>query len=150
MSFDAADQGYTKFAKPMLGYFEPLAPYFAKVDSLGNEGLNRVDGRFPIVKEEPDAIYRGRVAPYVEGPFRLVGDRRKHLMDTYKMQRTRAGGDGYVASGKAIVTTGLKTTSEGLEWLSAVLVPETAQQNGAPNAAGAAQQKNGQRAASKK
>ena len=130
----------------MLVYAKPLAPYAAKVDSLGNEGLNRVDGRFPILNEEPDAI-RGRMASYYEAPFRVVGDRRKHLIDTYKTQRSRAGGDGYVAQGMAIFTTGLKATSEGLQWLSAYLVPETPQQNGAPNSGGSRRQQrqNGQK-----
>lgn len=51
-------------------------------------------------------------------------------MDLYESQYNRSGGDGYVARGKALVTTGLKVTSEGLEWLSDYLVPEPQQHAG--------------------
>jgi hypothetical protein len=128
-----ADQGYNAYAKPLLGYFKPLAPYIAKVDSLGNEGLNRVDGTFPIVKQNPETI-RGTLMTYISAPIRIAGSQKEHVLQVYSSECTRSGGDGYVSRGKALVTTGLKVASESLAWLSNVLIPDSGrhQQNGRP------------------
>ena len=131
-SLALADEAHNR-AKPVINspYLKRLGPYLAKADSLGNEGLNRVDSRFPYLREDPAPLLA-----YISTPLRVAGDRKQRVMDLYEVQCSRSGGEGYVARGKAIVTTGLKVTSEGLEWLSDYLVPEPqhAGQNGTPAA----------------
>jgi hypothetical protein len=122
-SLTYADQGYA-FAKPYLPYlstpYSYVAPYVAKADSLGAQGMTQVDARFPIVKEEPDKI-RGTIIDTAYFPVRLAEEARQHLLDTYGAEYKKCGGAGYVASGKAVVTTSLVLSQESLAWLSTAI-----------------------------
>jgi len=123
-SLDLADSGYTKFAKPYLPYFSKpygyVAPYVAKADSIGDKGLSKVDEKFPIVKEETEKI-KGTIFDYAGYPLKLAGDGKAYLFDTYSSEYKKCGGDGYVAGGKAVISTSLVITSESLAWISAFL-----------------------------
>ena len=94
-----------------------MKPYVAKADSLASDGLTKVDHRFPIVKEDTQKI-KGTVLDYAFAPLRLVSDSQKYLFDTYGSEYKKCGGDGYVAGGKAVITTGLVITSDTLAWMS--------------------------------
>ncbi|KAL2008119.1 hypothetical protein VTN00DRAFT_8101 [Thermoascus crustaceus] len=123
-SIDYADQGYSRFAKPVLPYLSKpygyLAPYIAKVDAIGDTGLTKVELVFPIVKEDTETI-KGTVLDRVYLPLRLAGDVKKHVFELYGSEYTKCGGDGYVASGKAVITTSLLLSQESLAWLSSFL-----------------------------
>ncbi|KAK2809298.1 hypothetical protein FQN50_003940 [Emmonsiellopsis sp. PD_5] len=123
-SIQLADQSYSHLAKPVVPIlakpYTYLAPYVAKVDSLGNEGLNRVEVHFPIVKKDTEAI-KGTIKGYIYLPARIAGDGKQHLMDVYSNEYKSCGGEGYVALGKAVITTGLTLTSESLLWLGSVI-----------------------------
>jgi hypothetical protein len=121
-SLELADSGYSKFAKPYVPYFSKpygyVAPYVAKADSLGDMGLSKVDETFPIVKEDTEKI-KSTVFDYAGYPFKLAGDGKTYLVDTYSSEYKKCGGDGYVAAGKAVISSGLVITSESLAWFSA-------------------------------
>jgi len=121
-SIDLADTGYSKFAKPYLPYLSKpygyVAPYVAKADSLGDKGLSKVDETFPIVKEETEKI-KGTVFSFAGYPLKLAGEGKTYLFDTYSSEYKKCGGDGYVAGGKAVISTGLVITSDSLAWVSA-------------------------------
>src|SRR5215471_5967526 len=123
-SIQLADQGYNQFAKPVLPYLSRpygyVAPYVAKADSLGHQGLSRVESTFPIVKQDTESI-KGTIKEYAFLPVRIAGDGKKYVFDTYSSEYNKCGGDGYVARGKAVITTSLVMTSESLAWLSAFL-----------------------------
>ena len=59
-ALEIADSTYQRFGKPVEPYLEgPYAyakPYVAKADELADSGLQRVDGRFPIMKEDTDKV----------------------------------------------------------------------------------------------
>lgn len=120
-SLKYADQGYERIAKPFIPYLStPYAyvePYLAKADSLGDQGLSRVDSTFPIVKEDADKI-KNTIVDTAYFPLRLAHDARKHVFDTYGSEYKKCGGEGYVAGGKAVITTGLVISQESLAWLS--------------------------------
>ncbi|QKX57339.1 uncharacterized protein TRUGW13939_04451 [Talaromyces rugulosus] len=128
-SLTYADQGYA-FAKPYLPYlsapYSYVAPYVAKADSLGDQGLTHVDERFPIVKEDTDKI-RGTLVDTAYFPVRVAEDARQHLLDTYGAEYKKCGGAGYVASGKAVVTTSLVLSQESLGWLSTAIAAQKEQ-----------------------
>jgi len=130
ISLDYADQGYERFAKPVLPYLSKpygiVAPYVAKVDSFGDQGLNKVDETFPIVKEDTERI-RGTIVDTAYLPLRLVTNARNHVLGTYGSEYKKCGGDGMVAGGKAVITTGLLLTQESLAWLSAFWGPKKQQ-----------------------
>lgn len=103
----------------MLPYFSTpysyIAPYVARADSLGNQGLTQIDSRFPIVREETQKI-RGTIYDNASYPVRVAGDAKEHLLDIYGSEYKKLGGDGFFASGKAVITTGLVLSSESLNW----------------------------------
>ena len=120
-SLDLSNTGYEKLVAPFIPYakrpYGYVAPYVAKADSLGSDALSRVDHTFPIVKEDTEKI-KGTVMDYAYFPFRVVGDSKNYLLDTYSSEYKKCGGDGYVAGSKAVITTGLVVTSDTLAWLS--------------------------------
>lgn len=54
-------------------------------------------------------------------PFRIVGDGKNYLLDTYSSEYKKCGGDGYVAGGKAFITSGLVVTSDTFAWIGTFL-----------------------------
>lgn len=123
-SLDLSNTGYEKLVAPFVPYakgpYGYVAPYVAKADSLGSGALSRVDHTFPIVKEDTEKI-KGTVLDYAYFPFRLVGDSKNYVLDTYSSEYKKCGGDGYVAGSKAVITTGLVVTSDTFAWLSTFL-----------------------------
>lgn len=54
-------------------------------------------------------------------PFRVIGDGKNYVLDTYTSEYKKCGGDGYVSGGKAMITTSLVVTSDTLAWLGTFL-----------------------------
>ena len=72
------------------------------------------------MKEDTEKL-KSTVLDYAYFPFRIVGDSKNYVLDTYGSEYKKCGGDGYVAGGKAMITTGLVVTSDTLSWLSSFL-----------------------------
>jgi len=123
-ALDISNTGYEKFVSPFVPYakrpYGYVAPYVAKADSLASNGLSKVDNKFPIVKQDTEKI-KGTVLDYAYFPFRIVGDGKNYLQDTYTGEYKKCGGDGYIAGGKAMITTSLVVTSDTLSWLGSFL-----------------------------
>lgn len=123
-SLDLSQTGYEKFLSPFVPYakrpYGYVQPYVSKVDSIGSNILGTVDQKFPIVKQDTEKI-KGTVMDYAYTPFRLVGDGKNYLLDTYSSEYKKCGGDGYVAGSKAFVTTGLVLTSDTFAWMGTFL-----------------------------
>ena len=116
--------GYTKFVKPALPYFETPAayakPYASKADEIGDEFLSKVDERIPIIKSETKDIQKS-LSDLIYWPITKASETYGWASNTYSTEYTKCGGDGYVAGGKAAVTTPLVLGSEVLQWLSSFL-----------------------------
>lgn len=97
-----------------------VAPYVAKADSLGYDGLVAVETRFPIVTKDSTTI-KGTVKSYVLVPVNVASSQKDYLLQTFSEELQKVGSKGYIASGKAAVTTGLIVTSDTLAWLSSVI-----------------------------
>lgn len=123
-SIEYADQGYNRLAKPFLPYLSTpytyVAPYIARADSLGDQGLSKIDSRFPIIREDTQKI-RGTIYNTAGYPVRFADEVKHHLFDIYGSEYKKCGGDGLVASGKAVITTSLVLSQESLAWVSAWL-----------------------------
>ncbi|KAJ5084419.1 hypothetical protein NUU61_008998 [Penicillium alfredii] len=123
-SLEYADHGYTRLAKPVLPYFSTpysyVAPYLARADTLGDQGLTQIDSRFPFIKEDTQKL-RGSLYHRAGFPVRFAGEVKGHVFDIYGAEYKKCGGDGVVASGKAVVTTSLVLSQESLAWISAWL-----------------------------
>ncbi|KAJ6093005.1 hypothetical protein N7486_008294 [Penicillium sp. IBT 16267x] len=116
-SLEFADQGYNRFAKPVLPYFSTpysyIEPYVTRADSLGDQGLSQIETRFPIIREDTQKI-RGSIYNNASYPVRLAGEFKTHVLDTYSSEYKKAGGSGLVDSGKAAFTTSLLLSQESL------------------------------------
>ncbi|KAL3437928.1 hypothetical protein BDV09DRAFT_139158 [Aspergillus tetrazonus] len=128
-SLEFADQGYG-FAKPYLSYLSKpyvyVAPYVTRADSLGDKGLQKVDATFPIIKEDTKTL-KNTIYDTAYFPLRLFGDAKSHVFSTYGDEYKKCGGDGVVASGKAIITTSLVLSQESLAFISSLLQKKKAQ-----------------------
>ena len=131
-SIDLTNETYKKFVEPLVntpyaqkpyGY---VAPYVQKADSLASDGLSRVDQTFPIVTKDSETI-KNTVINFAFAPFRIVFEGRDYVLDTYGQEYKKCGGDGYVAGGKAMITTGMVVTSDTLAWLSSFLAQKSEQ-----------------------
>lgn len=120
-SLDLSNTGYEKLVAPFVPYakrpYGYVAPYVAKADSFGSNTLSRIDHTFPIMKEDTKKI-KGTILDYAYFPFRLAGDSKNYVFDTYSTEYKKCGGDGYIAGSKAAITTGIVVTSDTLAWLS--------------------------------
>lgn len=112
------------FAKPVVPYLsKPLgyvAPYLVRVDNLGDQGLTKIDTAFPFIKEDTEKL-KGSVFENAYLPMRLAGDVKHHLYETYGSEYQKCGGNGMVASGKAVVSTSLVLSQEYLGWVNSFL-----------------------------
>ncbi|KAE8153265.1 MAGE family-domain-containing protein [Aspergillus avenaceus] len=122
--FQYADQSYDRLAKPLLPYiskpYNYIAPYVARADSLGDQGLTKFDTTFPIVKKDTKTL-KETFYDSACYPMRVVGDAKSHIFDTYGSEYKKCGGDGVVANGKAVVTTSLILTQESIGYLASLL-----------------------------
>jgi len=123
-SIEVADSSYNTLVKPVLPYAQKpytyIHPYVSRADELASSGLSKVDSHFPIVKEDTQKI-KGTIIDYVFSPLVMVGKGREYVQSTYGSEYHKCGGDGYVAGGKAMITTGLVVTSDVLGWVSGYL-----------------------------
>ena len=118
------DAGYDGLVKPVLPYAEQpyayVAPYVSKVDELAAHGLDTVDATFPIITKDTNTI-RSTAWSYVTYPFATADGLKNWVLNTYGSEYKKCGGDGVIAGGKAVITTGLLVTSDTLNWLSKLL-----------------------------
>ena len=102
------------YAHKPYGY---VAPYVSKADQLADGALTKVDQKFPLVKEDTQKI-KSNVLDLAFLPLRLAGHGKDYAFSTYSKEYKKCGGDGYVAGGKAFITSGLVITSDAFAWLA--------------------------------
>lgn len=123
-SLSLADQGYQTFAKPFLPYFSKpyqyVHPYVAKVDSIGDSTLSKVDAKFPAVKKPTGELYDNATG-IAFFPLRKGLEGKDYVLKTYNSECKKAGGEGLVTMGKAAVATTIIVSTEALNWLSSYL-----------------------------
>ncbi|KAI2642260.1 hypothetical protein GGS21DRAFT_501716 [Xylaria nigripes] len=123
-SIELGDSAYQTFAKPFLPYldrpYQYVSPYLKKADAVGDDALSRIDQRIPaLMKPTDELVSDGKALVYF--PVRKGLETKSHVLDVYNSEYKKAGGDGLVTSGKALISTGLVVTSETLNWVSDVL-----------------------------
>ena len=123
-SIGLASSATDTFIKPVLPLaqrpYNYISPYVARADQLASMTLDKVDVRFPIVKEDTQTI-RGTISNYLFFPVVVAARQKDYVYGTYNSEYKKCGGDGYVASGKACVTTGLIVASDAMECIGEYL-----------------------------
>ena len=131
-SIDLTNDIYKNYAEKLVNSpyaqkpYGLVAPYVQHADSLASDGLTRVDQTFPIIKQDTEQI-KHTIVDFAYAPFRVVFDGRDYLLDTYGQEYKKCGGDGYIAGGKAFITTGLVVTSDTLAYLQSFLTEKSEQ-----------------------
>ncbi|RMD43202.1 hypothetical protein DV735_g1892, partial [Chaetothyriales sp. CBS 134920] len=123
-SIKLTDDAFNKYVKPNLHYLDTPAsyakPYVQKADELGDKLLTRIDEAVPILKSETKEI-KSTISSYVFWPLNKTTETKDWALQTYNSEYKKCGGDGLVATSKALVTTPLILGSEVLQWLSTLL-----------------------------
>lgn len=130
-SIDLASHAQSHYIDPVLASKQGkqaqsyIHPYAAKADSLGEEGLKKVETHFPLIKEDT-ATVKDTVLTFLLVPVTLPLSYARWgydwLSETYaKEVKVAAGGSGegeagLIAQGKAVVTTGLVAVGESAAW----------------------------------
>ncbi len=102
------------YAEKPYGY---VAPYVNKADQIADGVLSKADEKFPVMKEDTQKL-KGSVLDFVFFPLHVVGQTKDYALNTYGNEYKKCGGDGYIAGGKAVVTSGLVITSDSFAWLA--------------------------------
>lgn len=108
---------YQRFIAPLHPYLQTpysyLSPYLVRADELGDSGLDKVDSRFPIVKEDTNTL-KETVQNYASFPLRLAGQGKQYVYSTWEDEYKKTDGDeGIVKSAKAFLSTELKIGHDG-------------------------------------
>jgi len=129
-SLSVASNVYERFFVPFQPYLQGpysyVAPYVAKADSLGDSGLEKIDSKFPIVKEDT-ATLKEKVTSVALFPVALGTQGKDYVFTTYGDQRKGAGVDqgGIInkalAEAKAVFFTEYKIGSDAYNLLASFL-----------------------------
>jgi len=86
LAFSAYSTAHRNLYAPFAAYLSrPLglvAPYLAKADDMGDQGLSSLESRFPIVKEDTATIQE-KVGQVAGTPFRVAKESREWVWKTY-------------------------------------------------------------------
>jgi len=121
-SLSVAEECYQRFFVPVEPYlkgpYSYIAPYLAKADSLGDQGLSTIDSKVPIIKEET-ATLKEKAQGIAFLPFRLGAQGKEYVFKTYEDERKKTGEDkGIVPATKALISTEIKVAADALQWLA--------------------------------
>ncbi|KAL7624209.1 hypothetical protein AAE478_005768 [Parahypoxylon ruwenzoriense] len=123
-SIELGDSAFKTFAKPVIPYFtkpyQYVSPYVKKADLIGNDALTKIDEHVPALKKPTSELWADG-KDFALLPVRKGLETKDHVIDIYSSEYKKVGGDGLVASGKALVSTGLVVTSEALAWIGELL-----------------------------
>jgi hypothetical protein len=125
-SLELGDSAYNPFAKPVRRsplFSKPyhiVEPIVLKVDDLGDETLNKVDKRFPVLMKPTDEVVAsGKEIAYF--PVAKTIQTRDHLFDVYTSELKKVGGEGLITYTKAFISAYLVVTTETLNWIAETL-----------------------------
>jgi len=123
-SIDLTNAGYSKFVKPTFPYLQTPAayakPYVAKADAIGDSLLTKVDEKVPMLKSETSEL-QSKASELAGWPLVKAHETKDWVFSTYSNEYKKCGGDGYVAGGKAMITSSLVLSSDMLNWLGTFL-----------------------------
>jgi len=124
-SVSLALDAYKRFFVPVEPYLKTpysyIAPYLAKADSLGDQGLTKLDSSVPIVKEETGAI-KERVTGVAYFPFKLGAQGKEYVFKTFEDEKKKGGDEkGVLPLAKALLSTEIKVAADTFQWLASFL-----------------------------
>lgn len=116
------------FAKP----YEYVSPYVAQADTFGEKTLGKLDATFPVVKKPTNELYNDTKG-LILLPFNKGIESRDHVFQIYNTEFKKTEQPGFVAYGRAALTTALVVSNETLNWISSFLSAKKSEANSAVN-----------------
>jgi len=121
-SLSLAGDAYQRFFVPISPYLKTpysyIAPYLAKADSLGDQGLSTLDSKVPIVKEET-ATLKEKVQGVAFFPFTLGLQGKDYVFKTFEEEKKKNGEDkGIYPIAKALWSTEVKVAADTFQWIA--------------------------------
>jgi len=111
---------YPRLSPYLQTPYSYVKPYLVKADSLGDSGLNTLESRFPIVKENTSTIQE-KVQGVAGYPFVIVGQGREFVSKTWQDQYSKSEGQGVFKAGRAVIGTELKLGAAVIEYLRVIM-----------------------------
>lgn len=123
-SLELADGAYSRFGKPVEPYLEKpygyAKPYVQKADELADSGLTKVEGHFPIVKEDTNTVI-DTAKSYAFWPYNYLSNA---WQDEYqKTAQHNNRGAGLTTLILALVSVQLRVASDALIVASQIVGP---------------------------
>lgn len=134
-SISITSTAYDKFLKPFTPYFvkvnEYASPYVTKADDFADQGLGKVEAKFPILKEPTENV-KSKVTEQLQSPKKIAGDlygtgltianeKKEYVLKVYHDEYAKEGSEGYIPAAKAGITTSFVVASDGFHWIYDVL-----------------------------
>jgi len=118
LTLDAYNRFFVPVEPYLKGPYSYIAPYLAKADSLGDQGLSKLDSSVPIVKEET-ATLKEKVTGVAFFPFKLGAQGKEYVFKTFEEEKKKTGEDkGVVPLAKALWSTEVKVAADTFQWIA--------------------------------
>lgn len=117
--------------KPITPYLvkanEIASPYVSKADDIADQGLGKVEAKFPILKEPTENV-KSRVMQ-IPSPKKIAGDlygtgldfanqKKEYVLSLYNVERAKDGSQGFILpAAKAGLTTTFVVAQDGFQWI---------------------------------
>jgi len=130
-SISITSTAYDRFFKPFTPYFikvnEYASPYVTKADDIADQGLGKVEAKFPILKEPTENV-KSKVTEQLQSPKKIAGDlygtsltianeKKEYVFKVYQDELAKEGSKGYLPAAKAGLTTTFVVAADSLQWL---------------------------------
>jgi len=118
LALDAYQRFFVPVEPYLKGPYSYIAPYLAKADSLGDQGLTKLDSSVPVVKEET-AVLKEKVQGVAFFPFKLGAQGKDYVFKTFEEEKKKGGEEkGLVPLAKALWSTEVKVAADTFQFLA--------------------------------
>jgi hypothetical protein len=147
-SISITSTAYEKFLRPFTPYFikanEYASPYVTKADDFADQGLVKVEEKFPILKEPTENV-KSKVTEQLQNPRKIAeglygtglefaNEKKEYVFTVYNTEYAKDGSKGYLPAAKAGITTTFLVAHDSFQWvvdtLAAKKAPAPQQANG--------------------
>lgn len=129
-SIELSHNIYSQFGKPLLSLpivqnpYSYISPYAKKVDEMGDSTLSTIDEKFPVVKKTDFNTIKSNAHDAISFPFKVANDSKDYVFSTYSDEYKKAGGQGLVQVGAAVVRTELHIAQDVYQTIASYLGPK--------------------------
>ncbi|KAF8458531.1 hypothetical protein BDZ91DRAFT_743096 [Kalaharituber pfeilii] len=143
-----SDSLHARVLKPIGPFFikvnDYASPYVSKADELADQGLGKVEAKFPILKEPTENV-KSKVSEQLQNPRKFAEDlyesgleftnkQKEHILNVYKQKLADEESKGLLPVAKASLSTSFTLAVESYGWFCSAVSsrknPPTEKTNG--------------------